>query len=65
MTSLILLLVVLWFLLRADLAIIAASDRSTIIPSNVCFLLIVDLAISAANDQSTIINSSVMVLIDN
>ncbi len=64
MTSLILLLVVLWFLLIADLAIIAANDQSTIITSNVWFLLTADLVIIAANDQSTIITSSVMVLID-
>ena len=65
MASLLLLLVLSWFLLRADIAIIAASDQSTIMTSNVCFLLIAQLAIIAANDQSTIINSSDMVLIDS
>ena len=55
----------LLFLLIAELTIIAASDQSTIITSNVWFLLTADHAIIAANDQSTIITSSVMVLIDS
>ena len=55
----------LWFLLIADLAIIAANVQYAIITSNVWFLLIADLAIIAANDQSSIIASSVMVLIDS
>ena len=58
MTSLLLYLVVLWFLLIADLAINAANEQSAIITSNVWFLLITDLAIIAANDQSTIIISN-------
>ena len=55
----------LWFLLIADLALIAANVQYTIITSNVWFLLIANLAIIAAKDQSSIIASSVMVLIDS